>query len=574
MTTRSGPATGPEGSGDRDLPRLAIWVALGGIAMSLLLSYVIWDRAVASANANLADAGELLSESIADSVERVGDQLVAVAGLYHSSEEVSRLEFVRFIINLGVEPGVAGIAYAPMIEADEIRPFEESVRDVIPAYTVFEFSPEGERVAPTPREYHVPLQWSHPDTPFDGPYGFDMASDPGLAAAIEHAISARSVASTSFMQLPGEPDADSLVVFRPVTRVGTPNVIGVTFALVDVSEFLDAQLSPALGESVMWELFDGQTQLEPPDGWWTGSFPVFGEEWRLAVAGIDGEPTSPDPWDALVVLFAGIVVSLVVSFLASARREQAAARREVDRLTELGLAKDQFLASVGHELRTPLTGVVGFTALLRDPTRDLSDDDRERMIENIADESADLAAIIDDLLVAARSELDMVTVTAEPVLLPDLASAVVAATRDEGADRIEVGGDLVDVPVAVGDPARVRQIMRNLISNACRYGREPIEVRFGTDGDHALVQVIDHGPALPAGEWERIFEPYHRVHDMETKPAALGIGLSVSRHLSRLMGGDLTYRHEDGQSIFELRLPAAGAGVGDEPGARRRAGTP
>jgi hypothetical protein len=68
----------PEGSGDRDLPRLALWVALGGIAMSLLLSYVIWDRAVVSANANLADAGELLSESIADSVERIGDQLVAV----------------------------------------------------------------------------------------------------------------------------------------------------------------------------------------------------------------------------------------------------------------------------------------------------------------------------------------------------------------------------------------------------------------------------------------------------------------------------------------------------------------
>jgi signal transduction histidine kinase len=161
-----------------------------------------------------------------------------------------------------------------------------------------------------------------------------------------------------------------------------------------------------------------------------------------------------------------------------------------------------------------------------------------------------------------------------PVFLPDLASAVVSAARDEEAARIEVGGDLVDVPVAVGDPARVRQIMRNLISNACRYGREPIEVRFGTDGDHALVRVIDHGPALPASEWERIFEPYHRVHDVETKPAALGIGLSVSRHLSRLMGGELTFRHEDGQSIFELRLPAAGAGVGDESGARRRAGMP
>lgn len=572
-TTRTGLTSGPKGARRRDGPRLAVWVALSGIAISALLSYVIWNRSVASASANLEDAGELLSESIAQSVERVGDQLVSVAGLYHSSEEVSRLEFARFIINLGVDPGVAGIAYAPIIEAEEIAAFEESVREVIPDYTVFEFSPGGERVAPGPRDHHVPLQWSHPDTPFDGPYGFDMASDPALAAAIEHSLATRSVASTSFMQLPGEPDADSLVVFRPVTRVGTPNVIGVAFALVDVSEFLDSQLSPALAGSVTWELFDGQTQLETPDTWWTGSFPVFGEEWQLAVAGLDGEPTTPDRWGALVVLTAGIVLSLAVSFLVSALREQTAARREVDRLMELGVAKDQFLASVGHELRTPLTGVVGFTALLRDPTRDLSDDDRARMIENIANESADLAAIIDDLLVAARSELDMVTVTAEPVTLPDLVSAVVTMTREDEAARIEIGADLIDVPVAMGDPARVRQIMRNLISNACRYGREPIEIRFQTEGGDALVQVIDHGPGLPTSEWDRIFEPYHRFHDVETKPAALGIGLSVSRHLSRLMGGDLTYRHQEGRSIFELRLPVAGAEVGAETTTRRPART-
>jgi two-component system osmolarity sensor histidine kinase EnvZ len=115
--------------------------------------------------------------------------------------------------------------------------------------------------------------------------------------------------------------------------------------------------------------------------------------------------------------------------------------------------------------------------------------------------------------------------------------------------------------------------MRNLISNACRYGREPIEIRFQTEGGDALVQVIDHGPGLPTSEWDRIFEPYHRFHDVETKPAALGIGLSVSRHLSRLMGGDLTYRHQEGRSIFELRLPVAGAEVGAETTTRRPART-
>ena len=529
--------------------------------LSALLAFVVWDRSVSTANANLEDAGALLSESIAHTVEEIGEQLVAVAALYHSSEEVSRLEFARFINNLGVDPGVAGIAYAPIIETDEIAGFEQSVRDVIPAYTVHQFSLEGDRIAPTPREYHAPLQWSHPDTPFEEPYGFDMASQPDLASAIEQSIEDRSHASTPFMQLPGEPDADSFVVFWPVTRVGTPTVLGVAFALVDVSEFLDSQLSPALAESVTWEVFDSVADLEMPENWRTESFPVFGDEWQLTVAGIDGEPTTPDRWAALLVLSVGTIMSLAGALLVSAFRERAMARREVGRLTELGVAKDQFLASVSHELRTPLTGVVGFTALLRDPTRELSEVDRSRMVDSIAGEAADLAAIIDDLLVAARSELDMVTVTAEPVALPRLVSAVVASSRDEEAARIEISLDHGEYPLAMGDPARVRQVMRNLISNACRYGGEPIEVRFQTKPDIAVVQVIDHGNGLPHSEWNRIFEPYYRVHHVETQPAALGIGLSVSRHLSRLMGGDLTYRYEAGRSIFELSLPLAGGAV-------------
>jgi signal transduction histidine kinase len=558
-TTTKGPTSRPEGTGNRDLPRLGIWVALGGIVLSALLSYVVWDRSVAIASANLDDAGDLLSESVTHTVEEIGEQLVAVAGLYHSSEEVSRIEFTRFVDNLGVDPGVTGIAYAPIIETDEIAAFEESVRNVVPAYSVFEFSPQGERMSPTPRPYHAPLQWSHPDTPFDGPYGFDLASQPGLASAVEQSIGAGSLASTPFMQLPGEPDADSFVVFWPVTRVGTPNVLGVAFALVDVSEFLAFKLSPALTDSVTWEVFDAGSELEMPENWRTESFPVLGQEWQLAVAGIDGEPTTPDRWAAVLVLCAGTVISLAAALLASALRERASARREVGRLTELGLAKDQFLASVSHELRTPLTGVVGFTALLRDPTREMSDVDRSRMIDNIADEAGDLAAIIDDLLVAARSELDMVTVTAEPVELPELVSAVVASSRDEVAARIAISPGPAAYPLAMGDPARVRQVVRNLISNACRYGGEPIEVRFQTTADRAVIQVIDHGTGLPMSEWDRIFETYYRVHHVETQPAALGIGLSVSRHLSRLMGGDLAYRYEEGRSIFELSLPQAGA---------------
>ena len=107
------------------------------------------------------------------------------------------------------------------------------------------------------------------------------------------------------------------------------------------------------------------------------------------------------------------------------------------------------------------------------------------------------------------------------------------------------------------DPARVRQILRNLITNALRYGGDDIEVDVGTDRDAVFLEVRDDGPGLPGEEWERIFEPYYRFHSERSQPGSVGLGLTVARGLAELMDGNLTYRYYDGQSIFTLRLPRA-----------------
>ena len=108
----------------------------------------------------------------------------------------------------------------------------------------------------------------------------------------------------------------------------------------------------------------------------------------------------------------------------------------------------------------------------------------------------------------------------------------------------------------LGDPGRVRQILRNLISNALRYGGDRIRVIVGADSSH-LVQVRDNGPGIPSEERERMFHPYQRAHDAPGVTASMGLGLTISRSLARLMNGDLEYRHEDGESVFELMLPQA-----------------
>lgn len=229
--------------------------------------------------------------------------------------------------------------------------------------------------------------------------------------------------------------------------------------------------------------------------------------------------------------------------------DQVEAQEELEALVR---SKNDLIASISHELRTPLTAVLGFSELLQDTEAVLTQSEKADIIATIASQSADLANIIDDLLVAAKAEVGMLAVLSVPV---DFRAEVDQTLQ--GFDREHIPGVVVlgREVVAVGDPARVRQILRNLLSNAFKHGGEHVQVRIGGDGRVATVSVVDDGPGVSVDETDRIFEPYHRSGEDPGQPASLGLGLSISRQLARLMGGDLTYRYEAGTAIFQLDLP-------------------
>ena len=212
-------------------------------------------------------------------------------------------------------------------------------------------------------------------------------------------------------------------------------------------------------------------------------------------------------------------------------------------------SKEQLIASISHEMRTPLTAVVGFAQLLQISDSGLSADERAELIRSIADEGLDLTNIVEDLLTAAKAEAGTLTVVRVPVdLRANAAQVLETLSRYE---PIELIGSAVRVS---GDPGRVRQILRNLISNALRYGGDRIQINV-TDDPSPRVQVRDNGRGIAAEERDRIFDPYQRAHDAPGLTASMGLGLTISRSLARLMGGDLTYKYEAGESIFELMLP-------------------
>ena len=222
------------------------------------------------------------------------------------------------------------------------------------------------------------------------------------------------------------------------------------------------------------------------------------------------------------------------------------------RLRELIESKDEFIAGVSHELRTPLTAVVGLALELRDGREGFSDDEIGEFVSLIAQQGSDVAYIVEDLLVAARVDIDMVTVVAKPVQLGDVLASALSGLSHLSTSHVAVVGTTALVEA---DAARLRQIMRNLISNSLRYGGPQIEVALSETADRGVVEVRDNGPGIPEQHQSAVFDAYHRAHDPKGQPASVGLGLTVSRQLARLMGGELDYRLEDGWSVFSLTLP-------------------
>jgi signal transduction histidine kinase len=248
---------------------------------------------------------------------------------------------------------------------------------------------------------------------------------------------------------------------------------------------------------------------------------------------------------AVPLLFLSVLASSVYLF------RIGLVRRRIAVLESLVGAKDDFIGAVSHELRTPLTAVVGFADLLHEADPELPPDERAELVASLAEQSHEVAAIVEDLLAAASAEIGELTVASVPI---DLRAQTAQVLDSQLSELIDITGD---APKAAGDPVRVRQIIRNLLSNAARYGGDRVGIELGGTPFFASLRVTDNGEPIPMKDRQRIFELYARAHHGGHSPDSMGLGLFISRLLAHLMGGYLTYDHRNGHSIFELSLPTA-----------------
>lgn len=257
-----------------------------------------------------------------------------------------------------------------------------------------------------------------------------------------------------------------------------------------------------------------------------------------------------DAWlRGLVPALAALALLVAASLLLVWRQRR---KHELTSLVRDNQQKDVFIASVSHELRTPLTSVIGFLTLLEQDWEIIGEAERRDLVAIARQEAADLVYLVEDLLVLAKDDAGGLIVVSDEVSLR-AESVYVLETMSE-SNNIEIVGA---APCADGDPARIRQILRNLLTNARRYGGPNVRIELDTDGREAIVRVADDGPGVAEADERRIFEPYQRAHDAPGVSASVGLGLAVSRRLAELMGGRLEYRRTGGRTVFELALPRA-----------------
>jgi K+-sensing histidine kinase KdpD len=229
--------------------------------------------------------------------------------------------------------------------------------------------------------------------------------------------------------------------------------------------------------------------------------------------------------------------------------------------------RDTFLGVLSHELRTPLTTILAASRILARPNSSLSPEGRREIFEDVQVEAERLHRLVEDVIALQRFGEGDGDVGNEPVLLQRLIPAVI---RSEQARWTGATFDLdlpSGLPTVVADPTYVEQVLRNLLSNAAKYGGPGCTV--GTvvraTGSEVAVRIVDGGPGFPGDEADRLFELFYRSPTTAATASGAGIGLFVCARLIRAMGGRIWARPGDGGGAefgFSLQVMEEDQGAG------------
>jgi PAS domain S-box-containing protein len=248
----------------------------------------------------------------------------------------------------------------------------------------------------------------------------------------------------------------------------------------------------------------------------------------------------------------------------TARKDAERALRESEsRLIEADRMKDRFLATLAHELRNPLAPIRNGLQILRVSRNGAQADNVIAMLDRQVDH---MVRLVDDLMEVARVTSGTMQLQRDRLDLADALKSALELSRP----AVEAGGHALQVCFAPerlivdGDGVRLAQVFSNLINNAAKYSPTPglIQVSLGSEGDAAVVRVIDNGIGIAPGDQTRLFKLFGRLRPSAAIGDGLGVGLALAKHLVELHGGAISLESQGmgAGSAFAVSLPLVRSG--------------
>jgi signal transduction histidine kinase len=517
--------------------------------------------------------------------------LRGAVGLFAASGHVSRIEWHTYVENLDLDnslPGIQGMGYAAIMPLRDRAAHERAVRaDGFPDYQI---RPAGERDPLSSIVYLEPLSERNRRA-----FGYDMYSEPVRREAMDRARDTGRAAMSAKVTLVQETAIDvqpGFLIYLPVYANDTPHetvderraalrgfvygpfrsgdLMGNALKDADLDmevEIFDGPATPAnrlfaSADSTRVAQYEVERDIHFGGRIWTARFRSSAEfEQRVASA----QPR--------IILFGGLALGVLLFALIytdidhrNRLESQVRARtRELikarDDAQSASRAKSAFLATVSHELRTPLNAIIGFSSLLLEDGG-VSPAEQKTQLTIINRSGLQLLELISEMLDITSIEAGHISLQIEPLhlrsILKELCESMQMQARDQKLDLSLAECD--DSIVVLADAVRIRQVVRNLVSNAIKFTDQgSVTMRADVAGDTVRIEIEDTGIGIAPDHYAALFNRFERIaEDSGRVRPGTGLGLSISRRLVEAMSGAVGVESEVGQgSRFWFTLPLA-----------------